>query len=82
MKAFCFRSGEIGFGEGTPEGALELCQSSHEELLKCIVEVNARHAKGSEILLVPGIPEAATDDIALDACIQFRELLIDKLMNA
>lgn len=43
--------------------------------LRELVEVNARHSYDGVTLLVPGIPEAPTDEEALKALRRFRELI-------
>lgn len=47
---------------------------------KDIVSVNARHAYDGVTLLVPGVPEAADQDEALDKLLWFRRL-IEMRMN-
>ena len=42
---------------------------------KDIVSVNARHDYDGVTLLVPGIPEAKNQDVALDALLRFRRLI-------
>lgn len=79
MKAFCYRSGEIEFGGIVPEGALEIARSRSSRKLRKIIEINARHAKTGSILLVPGVPEAESDDDALEACLRFKKLVAMRL---
>lgn len=75
MHAYCFRSGEIEFGPTFPDGTLPLAKSRSAKKLREIVEVNARHAYDGKALLVPGIPEADTDDAARAAWRYFRDLI-------
>lgn len=74
MHAYCYRSGEIGFGFTIPDGALPLGMGRAKNLRE-IVEVNSRIAYDGKTLLVPGIPEADTDDVALAAWRYFRDLV-------
>lgn len=67
MHAYCFRSSKIDFGADMPKGTLPLGRARSAKKLREIVEVNARHAYDGETLLVPGIPEADTEDDALKA---------------
>lgn len=73
--AYCYRSGEIEFGTSIPDGALPVGHGGSAEKLRDIVEFNARHAYDGTTLLVPGIPEAETDNEANDAYRYFRELV-------
>lgn len=70
MKAYCWASGLIEFGPRVPDGAL-LIASGKEKPLRAFLESVARHGyetrevngrptkvRGTEHLLVPGIPEA------------------------
>lgn len=54
---------------------------NHEaEKLKKIISVNARHSKCGTFLLVPGVPEAETQEEAITALFRFRRL-IEMRMN-
>ncbi|GBQ96736.1 hypothetical protein AA23498_2720 [Acetobacter nitrogenifigens DSM 23921 = NBRC 105050] len=75
MRAYCFRSGHIEFGSTNPEGTLPIGRSRSEKKLREIVEVNARRAYDGKTLLVPGIPEADTEEAALAAWRRFRDLV-------
>lgn len=75
MHAYCFQSGEIDFGVDLPEGTLPLGKARSAKKLREIVEVNARHAYDGKTLLVPGLPEADTEDAALAAWRYFRDLI-------
>lgn len=70
--AFANRRGVIGFGHRVPANTLVIADDPNREHLHEVVEVLARHAYDGETLLVPGIPEADTDDQALEALIAFR----------
>lgn len=71
MKAYAWRSGRIDFGRKTPEGALAIA-SGPAKKIKGVICVTARLALDGVTLLVPGIPEAANDDAALDALIAYQ----------
>ena len=81
MRVFCFRSGVIGFGSSTPSDALEIASTRKSKALREIIEINARHAKTGDTLLVPGIPEANNEEEALDACERFKKLVAMRLMG-
>lgn len=65
------RSGVIRCGASVPAGALCVLTASRHHVRK-IVSALARHAYDGKTLLVPGIPEAADDDAAIDALERFR----------
>jgi len=67
MLAYAWASGLIGFGDELPEGAL-IIRSAVTEADKALIEVRARRGYKEE-LLVPGVPEAKTEDDAVDALI-------------
>ncbi|MFN6055925.1 MAG: hypothetical protein ACK47C_07815 [Paracoccaceae bacterium] len=66
---FCYRSGEIDTAPSLfPEGTIPFVRSRKGPAkLKEIIGVKARHAYDGKTLLVPGIPEAADDQAAIDA---------------
>ena len=76
--AYCDRSGTIGFTRGTcPFGMLPIARTPG---IREIVSPLARHSYPDPFtkemfLLVPGVPEADTDDAALDAVFRFRDLV-------
>jgi len=75
MYAHCFRSGEIELSrKSNIEGAICIANAPAKELRRK-VSARARHAYDGETLLVPGIPEAQTDDEAFDAMQRFKEFL-------
>jgi hypothetical protein len=65
--AYAYRSGHIGFGHEVPEGALPIGKLGPK--LKCsTIEACARLSRtDNRTLFVPGVPEAESDDAALDA---------------
>lgn len=64
------RRGVIEFAARLPEGLLPIGRD-WEGRIRRAVEVVARHAYDGRTLLVPGVPEAADDDAALDAMYAF-----------
>ena len=66
--AYCWRSGQIEFGEDIPEGAIKIGKGA---LTIKNVKTRARHAYDNKTLLVPGVPEAEDDIEALKALSNF-----------
>ena len=78
MKAYAWKSGKIEFGRKTPEGAMTITVGPAKHI-KHVISAIARHAYDGVTLLVPGIPEAANEDDALDAFIAFQDLIMPSL---
>lgn len=74
MFAYCYRGGDIHFGQQVPAGAIELMRGS-DNIVKGRVEVRARHAYDGKTLLVPGVPEAEDEFGAMQAVEQFKRFL-------
>jgi hypothetical protein len=72
MIAFCWRSGLIGFGSAIPDGALKIAEGPSKKLRE-LIGVVSRHAYNGKDLLVPGIPEADSEEQAADALEAFIE---------
>lgn len=72
MIAYCWRSGEIEFGQRCPRGAITILQGK-ADLVRGTVEPAARRAYDGKTLLVPGIPEADDDAAAEQALTRFNE---------
>lgn len=70
--AYAWRSGIIETGPAVPDGAIPIARGGVKRLAR-LIDATARHAYDGETLLVPGVPEAETDDQALDALIAFRD---------
>lgn len=70
MKAYCYRTGLIRFGNKVPDGAIQIAQGP-SKLLRNMIDAVSRHAYDGKSLLVPGIPEAETDEQAADALQRF-----------
>lgn len=66
MRAYCYASGQIEFGRRVPDGALPIARGPSKKL-RAFVEVRARHAYDGVTLLVPGVPEARNEWVALKA---------------
>ena len=77
---YCSRDGVIGIGRRAPHGSLPLV-SARGRNLRRIVEVVARHAYDGVTLLVPGIPEAASDLAALEAARSFQKQVARRLAD-
>ncbi|HHA2790770.1 TPA: hypothetical protein ACOEQ0_001114 [Stenotrophomonas maltophilia] len=68
MIAYCWANGQIGFGNNVPDGAIFIAEGSDAQLRK-VISVVARHGKGlmQGMLVVPGVPEAQTQQSKGDA---------------
>ncbi|HEL3749973.1 hypothetical protein JY409_03290 [Stenotrophomonas maltophilia] len=68
MIAYCWANGQIGFGNSVPDGAIFIAEGSDAQLRK-VISVVARHGKGlmQGMLIVPGVPEAETQQAKGDA---------------
>jgi hypothetical protein len=71
MRAFCYASGLIEFGDQLPDGAFPIASGPPETLRNFI------SAKAGD-LLVPGIPEADCALARVDALIGFRKAINDR----
>lgn len=81
LTAFCWRSGLIQMAEQAPEGALVLA-SGPATLLAQTIDSIGRLSADNQSHLVPGVPEAVSDDAALDAVIDFQKFLNKRLSRA
>ena len=72
--AHCYRSGEIVFTPRSDEPGL-IALGSGGKGFEAKVRVRARHSRTDDTILVPGVPEAASDDDALIAAAFFRDVL-------
>lgn len=70
--AYCYASGVIEFGPYPPRGTLPIAAGPREKLEE-LISGACRHAYDGKTLLVPGIPEAATQSDGLDALKRFRD---------
>ncbi|EAN5774933.1 host nuclease inhibitor protein [Salmonella enterica] len=76
ITAYCWASGLIEFGNTLPEGALPIVTGS-EKQVRDVVTVLARHAYNGD-LLVPGIPEAVSQDEAREALVRFSRVVHER----
>lgn len=78
--AFCWRSGEIDVARVAAPGALVLARGRFTTVTTA-VEAIARHAYDGKTLLVPGIPEANSEEEALQAATTFAARLKDRVQR-
>lgn len=69
-KAICWASGMIEIASECPLGALVLA-SAPEEILAEAIQGSARLAYDGKTWLIPGVPEAAGRNLAVDAASAF-----------
>jgi hypothetical protein len=72
IHAYCYASGQIGFGAEIPDGAMPVCHGP-APLVRAEVSVTARLAHDGETLLVPGVPEAESQNEGLGALARWCE---------
>ena len=78
MLAYCYASGQIGFGEAIPSGALPIARGEAATLVDFIKGVSRRGHNG-QTLLVPGVPEASNEAQALERMEEFVKKITEKL---
>jgi hypothetical protein len=76
--AYAWAGGVIEFGASVPGGALPIAKGEAVKLRNAI-QGQARHGYDNKTLLVPGIPEATTEEAALDALIDFQKRVREDL---
>lgn len=69
--AYCWASGDIHVGKRVPRGALPLNLRGPEEKVRAFVTRVARHGYNGVTMLVPGIPEARNQSVAVKALERF-----------
>lgn len=70
---------EIADGGRAPEGAVVILRSRMSpEKLEAKVSVKARHGHEPGVLLVPGVPEALTQEEGMTALIKWRDWAFPK----
>lgn len=79
ITAYCWASGLIEFGNPLPEGALPIV-TGNEKQVRDVVTVLARHAYNGD-LLVPGVPEAASQDEAREALVRFSRVVHEQVKH-
>ena len=72
-------AGVIRIGERCPKGALPIGRRRHFFTLDGSISAVARLAYDNETLLVPGVPEAKTDDEDLNAVVTFTKAVDTRL---
>lgn len=72
---YCYRSGHIEVGSREPDGSIALVRGPAAKLRDAVCAC-ARHARRSDALFVPGVPEAPTDRAALDAAATWAKWLV------
>lgn len=78
--AYCDATGVIKFGPTVPEGSLPIVKGEEKDV-KELIQVTSRHAwprvpdPEKQVYLVPGIPEAADQQAAMNALIAFKAWL-------
>ncbi|PIL20509.1 hypothetical protein P775_08245 [Puniceibacterium antarcticum] len=72
--AHCSRDGLISFSARQNHPGL-ICIGSGGAAFRNLVDIRARHAKDSDALIVPGVPEAASDADALECVAYFTDWL-------
>lgn len=76
--AFCDRRGVIEIAAYTPAGMFPLGKGKGARLIDAIQGI-ARLAYDGRTWLVPGIPEAETNEEAVEAAKRFRDRVSDRL---
>ena len=76
MIACVYRSGKIVIARRLLPGTLPITKSRSRRLRR-VVDVLARHGRpefgqSRRLMLLPGVPEAPTDDAALEAVVRFK----------
>lgn len=74
----CYRSGEAFVSRRVPKGTMKIV-TGHGRRLRRILSACARHAYDGKTLLVPGLPEADDDRLAIEAVKHFEEMLRKRL---
>lgn len=78
---FCWASGLIEVGAHCPKGTV-LLGSGPSDVLKEAISATARLSYNNRHWLVPGVPEAADEDAAVDAVTVYRDRLKLRLARA
>lgn len=76
---YCWRTGEIDTAPKPMVGGLLYLGAGDPERVSEVIAGTARRAYDGQTWLVPGIPEADTDDAALAAAQRYRSILLERL---
>lgn len=79
FRAFCYASGQIGYGAKLPNGTLPIASGNDKDVLMAHVNGFASRGYSPGIHLVPGIPGAPNDFAALECLRRFVTLISDDL---
>lgn len=74
LKVYCWQSGHLEFGTAAPEGTITIA-TVRNKAERAKVEVCCRHSRHNDDLLIPGIPEAESEEAAIDALVIFCQQL-------
>ena len=74
LYAYCWQSGHLEFVRVAPEGTITIA-TIRTKAERARVEVCCRHCRHSDDLLIPGIPEAESEQAAIDALVLFCQQL-------
>ncbi len=77
--AFADRAGVIRMGKRCPQGALPIGRRRHYFTLHGAVSAVAKLAYDNETLLMPGVPEAKTDDEDPNVVVAFAKAVETRL---
>lgn len=75
--AYCWHNGVIEFGETKPDGALHVAEGTSFEV-RAAIHGTATLAHDGKTWLVPGVFEASSDKVRLQALMNYRQWLIDR----
>lgn len=75
----CRRSGEVFISRYAPKDTLKIMKGDGRRI-RWVLIACARHAYDGRTLLVPGVPEAATDLEAMKAVKAFEQFLLKSLV--
>jgi len=78
LTAYCFRSGEIGFGPIAPKETLFIARHANDQKLQDTVKGFSRRSYDNKYL-VPGVPEAPNDREAVMAVCKFMKIVTDTM---
>ncbi len=77
MKAYCYFSGHIGFGDSLPAGTLPIIEGDRHEIQN-LIEDTARLGPDGKTYFVPGVTESSGSGDGVDALIAYSRLLAER----